>query len=397
MENEIKEALSFIDKVTNHELESIKSLWLFIPAFMEKYRKEEAKLPYHINVIDELRANENAHSRILAKLLQHKAGNRFEMLESFVEYLAGKRSGLFCTIKVESPEITQGTEWIDLWIRDKTYAIIIENKIHYAADQERQLANYIDKTKEQKREEEIFVIYLSPQYEEPTEQSWGGYQERFKDRYLNLSFKYDILPWLKDKVLPNLKLKDAYLRSAIEQYIDHLEGMFGLRTNNHNTHMELQEFIKQELGLQGNPREDISKLSAKQEDIKKVNEQIEMLKNEAEKVIFKEWQTKISAKYPDLEAVYEKGKRVGLIIPVDDTTSVKVAIAFDSPRGPLYCQADMDLFNGQSLPEVVREKARHLLPDKNNKNQIWKYFDRLDYDGAFQCLQDVLEILVDKK
>jgi hypothetical protein len=54
----------------------------------------------------------------------------------------------------------------------------------------------------------------------------------------------------------------------------------------------------------------------------------------------------------------------------------------------------MDIFEGQNLPEEVREKTKHLLPRKTNTNQIWKYFDRYDYDGVFECLKKVLTVLI---
>lgn len=40
---------------------------------MQLYESNKAELPYHINVIDLLHANENAHSRILLQLLQQNA------------------------------------------------------------------------------------------------------------------------------------------------------------------------------------------------------------------------------------------------------------------------------------------------------------------------------------
>ena len=75
MENEIK-----------FEKETYDKLFILSQRYEAFYKKVALKLPYHINVIDELYANENAHSRILAKLLQQKtAHNRFEILESFIE------------------------------------------------------------------------------------------------------------------------------------------------------------------------------------------------------------------------------------------------------------------------------------------------------------------------
>ena len=80
--------------------------------------KTRRSLPYNINVIDELHANENAHSRILCKLLQFRdIEGRYRILESFIQYLAQSVPS-FGKIKIERPLITQEEKRIDLWIRD---------------------------------------------------------------------------------------------------------------------------------------------------------------------------------------------------------------------------------------------------------------------------------------
>jgi F0F1-type ATP synthase delta subunit len=402
---QIKEVLYFIEKAiaeeAEQELERVKQVFAFISTFLELHEQADSKLPYHINVIDELHADENAHSRILFKLLQYKSANsRFEILESFIEYIIEKYPDKteFKKIKVGSPEITQEKQRIDLWVRDKAngYTIIFENKVNWAADQTEQIARYIDVTKNDGfAEKQIYIIYLSPTYDkDPEEQSWGNYKTNFEDRYLKLSFNEDILFWLKDNVLSNVRLKDVFLRSAIEQYIDHLEGIFEIRTINNKTNMELQEFIKKELELNGTPQENIAKLLAKQEQINKFNNQIELLKKENEKEIFRGWQDSISKKYPDYESVYEEGSRVGLIFTVKDSTAVRVSISFDSQ---LYCQIDMDIFEGQDLPERIREKTHHLLKRKGDNTQIWQYFPRYDYNGVFNCFKEVMSILTQQK
>ena len=174
--------------------------------------KIKEKLPYNINVIDELHINENAHSRILYKLLQYKNDlGQYEILESLVNYIIKHcRKNSFKNIHVEKPKITQEEQRIDLWVRDEGYAIIIENKVYNAIDQENQLSRYIDKTKVDSRKykdgSNIFIIYLSQSGKEPAEQTWKDYKDEFKDRYVNLSFKDDILPWLKNIILPNVRM-----------------------------------------------------------------------------------------------------------------------------------------------------------------------------------------------
>ena len=52
-------------------------------ALGDYYKEQEAALPFHINVIDELHANENAHTRILTHLLKYKEDGKHVILSSF--------------------------------------------------------------------------------------------------------------------------------------------------------------------------------------------------------------------------------------------------------------------------------------------------------------------------
>ena len=230
----------------------LKSIFELLDYYSGIKKIMEAKQPYHLNVIDELYINENGHSRILAKLLQYKSETqRYEILESLLGFITEKKNESFGSIKVNKPEISQEKERIDLWVREKDkYAIIFENKIYNAMDQEAQLCRYIDKTKDYGyREDQIFVVYLSQNGESPAEQSWGNYKEAFQYRYVNLSFRNHILIWLKEFVLPNIKIKELVLRSAIEQYIDYLEGLFDNRTQYNSIKMEIEKMIVDKLNL----------------------------------------------------------------------------------------------------------------------------------------------------
>ena len=73
------------------------------------------------------------------------------------------------------------------------------------------------------------------------------YKEEFAKRYVNLSFKTHILPWLKENILPNCIIKEELLISAIKQYIDHLEGLFWMRPSQKKMIMN-NELLKQ-IGL----------------------------------------------------------------------------------------------------------------------------------------------------
>lgn len=87
------------------EKQELKDLLIFSEEFRKKKEEAEKKLPYHVNIIDELHINENGHSRILTKLLQYKnEKNEYEILQSLLDYTKQKN---FWEIKITNPTITQ--------------------------------------------------------------------------------------------------------------------------------------------------------------------------------------------------------------------------------------------------------------------------------------------------
>ena len=202
---------------------------------LEKLKKEKGKLPFQLNVIDELHINENAHSRILQKLLQYRTPDgKFELLQSLINYIKTKKMKFSAMPEIVSPEIMQEEARIDLWVRDRDYAIIFENKVYDANDKEAQLERYINITKELGYDlSQIYVVYLSSRDGHgPDTQTWGSYKEEFEPRYVNLSFSDDIRAWLKRDVLPNLRNnrnEETLLISAVVQYADYLDGLFSQR------------------------------------------------------------------------------------------------------------------------------------------------------------------------
>ena len=140
------------------------SLIKLLNDFNERYTILKRSLPYHLNVIDELHINENAHSRILCKLLQYQSeSGKYEFLESLIRFIVNKdkHNVSFSKIEIKNPEITQEKERIDLWVKDKDFAIIFENKVCDANDQEAQIARYILKTRACRySDNQIYVIYM---------------------------------------------------------------------------------------------------------------------------------------------------------------------------------------------------------------------------------------------
>lgn len=265
--------------------------------------EKREKLPYHINIIDLLGANENAHSRILKHLLLQYSTNRFEILESLLKYIAKINPNF--NLDVESPVITTEYERIDILVRDKTYAIIFENKIHNAIDQEAQLSRYIDKVNAMGyKKKQIYILYLPRDDGKiPRDNSWGGYKNEFQERYMRLTYRNHILPWLQNVLLPNIRIKDVYLKSCVEQYIDYLEGLFSLRKIQIIMNKELKKTISDTLGLGTSPENDYSILSEKIEEINHLRDQLAFIQVEVEKDCWNKWLRQLIIDFPNLELV----------------------------------------------------------------------------------------------
>ena len=186
--------------MSDDRIKKIREIVDVINGYLDSKIKE---LPYNINVIDELHANENAHSRILCKLLRYRDSNgKYKILEDLLQYVS----------QFEGKEEFKKIKLSNLWVRDEDYAIIFENKVRGAIDQNSQLSRYIARTQEAGYEDnKIYVIYLPADEHEPSDNSWGENKGKFKKRYINLSFRKHILPWLKESVLPNCIIKEELL------------------------------------------------------------------------------------------------------------------------------------------------------------------------------------------
>ncbi len=342
------ELLKWISKITHSEYiieqERITSVLKLSNDFSFNYNKLEKQQPYHINVIDELHANENAHSRILRGLLRQKSNDQYEILQSLIEECLPDS----WQIKIEKPIVTAEQHRIDLLIQEQgKYAIIFENKINYADFQANQFARYIEKMLDLGyKEDQVFVVYIPPfLYRDIPDECWAGkrkhYKSDFDERFTILTFKDNILPWLENNVLPNIRAKDIFLQSAVAQYIDHLQGKFGLRTINNKMNMELQEFLKQELEFGNNPVENIKKVEAKRKEIAKVLDQVSKLEHNTKKEIFEQWELEIEKEFPQFNVCHSYSGNI----------FVGVKVEFGDHKFQMYveCNQNGDMYYGASM------------------------------------------------
>lgn len=198
------------------------------------------KKAYDINLIDELHANENAHTRILMKLLEFTRDNNYYILQKFLELLNERLEDTYKIENFVSPKFKYQWADIDGYIyQDKKNAIIIENKIQWAIDQDKQIQRYIDSANKFGNidPEQIYVVYLTDDGRKkvsdcsltPYAKEILGVEEDETGRFIEINYKEDLLPFFKD-ILSYLDFsKEIYLKSALIQYIDYLDGRFGLR------------------------------------------------------------------------------------------------------------------------------------------------------------------------
>lgn len=205
----------------------------FAQKYSELYNKEKEKFPYRLNVINELHDDENAHSRILIRLLQYKDKDEYTWLKFFVNRMKN-----ICeediNINVSNPKIetehNTGDGRIDgfIWEEGK-YAIIIENKIWNAPDQKEQIDRYVKYVNKQHKVKykNIYVIYLTLDGSKEVSKNSFDKDKQEKPHFLPMNFQDDIMPWLDEDVLPNCKVKEKCLGSAVYQYIDYLKERLG--------------------------------------------------------------------------------------------------------------------------------------------------------------------------
>lgn len=391
-------ALSFIDEITNQTCVFDKRKFDVInelsESFMEIYDAEKSRLPYHINILDLLWANENAHSRIFAELLNQNSENNYAILISFLKYL--RKINQKFDQNPFKPKITSEKDRIDLLILDKEFALIIENKIHYAVDQHSQLARYIERVKDKGyRENQIFVVYLTRDGTLPESQSWKNqsgidYKDNFSERFFCISFRYNILPWLEDFVLPNCSLKDVYLKSTIEQYIDHLKGMFNSRNINKKMNKELEEHIINVLDLKSTPEINHSIINKKIEELNKVKDHLDNLKRSSEKECWQKWAKNLTTDFPSFET-FDKS---------NDKDHTKVGLRFERNGMAFSVLIETDgstIYYGigrhYSSETVLTDVQSFLKPaiDGFSGNGWWYGWKNTSYENGYSRLKALIE------
>lgn len=384
-EQQITDILNFVNSVLQNksdaEHRSIQSALDLAEGVAGTIAKNKHLVPYHLNLIDELHINENGHSRILYKLLEYRnPDGDYIFLKSLLKYIS-KNCEAFEKICVTNPEITQELCRIDLWVRDKDYAIIFENKVYNATDQEAQIARYIECTQSNGYPlDKIFVVYM-PQMDDkdPVDDSWGEYKEVFASRYVKFSFRDGVLPWLKSEVLPSIPDKDKLLKSAIEQYVDYLEGLFKQRESDKQLYIMIENYIKEKLGLNDDPFMNKKKLDRKIEELDEVKQYLVNMIDDYKTQIFEQWKQHFNRCFTQYRCELTNDFTLLMELPICGRT-VYAELTTDT-KGLYWGLPDKEGLKDTAILELLTPIMKNLRFDiksdlaKDKKWYGWKYVE----------------------
>ncbi len=160
--------IEVINLISNLEKENIER-------YKDILKKQDKKLDFNIfDIITDKWKKENFHSEILKFLLE----NYEVFFNNFLELIDIKDKKEY-----SNAEITNEEARIDILIKSENKAIIVENKINWAPDQNEQLAKYYKKVKDEYKKEVEKIIYIVPSKDKnPDAQTFGEYEKEIKDR-----------------------------------------------------------------------------------------------------------------------------------------------------------------------------------------------------------------------
>ena len=267
--------LTLINAFKNDEKEKLNHLGNISKSLIEvrkKVKEEMEKLPPQFNILNLIR-RKNSESRLLTyepynsnllyQLLNIKKKN-INLVKLFLEFMNGKFENNIDLNNIiwENVETENEYKNIDLLIRYKKYfAVIIENKIGYH-DRDRQLEKYYNTMLEEGYGNNIYIIYLTPYGDNPSENSLP--EEYYKKENGKLYGKFanikhaEIGYWLEGilkrqefSFLNNEEENNKYnyklLKSALIQIIDNEKSISGENEEGDMTKDEIKELLEKNL------------------------------------------------------------------------------------------------------------------------------------------------------
>ena len=277
---------------------------------------------YATNILDILNPTEPLVSKILCSFLSFTQNGKFCLWRSFTENFLS-RCG-FENKWINKPIFSSEENRIDILVKEQSYAVIVENKIHDAIFQRNQLARYINVTKSLTNEDNVFIVLL------PYESSDGYIEDipdsvwrlpcdwkvsnnerkcalrgdstlcacdieklsenkqkefkckdciNFKEYYLNRTKVLDntFLDWLDQEMEKKASADDAIMQSEMLLFSDYFKGIRHLR-NKDKFIMDITDYLRNKLISEADPISDNFK------NISEMIESVTDLKNGLERL-----------------------------------------------------------------------------------------------------------------
>lgn len=432
LQNNIFETLNLVDDVEVYTLQTYQKVLRLSEDLNECEERSPYRSPFSLNFLERYNCDEPTTSWIIRHIFAYSYYDansnklRHPFFESFAKTFLTDIG--FKMDWIDAPKIIKEHEYehIDVLVRDKKYAIIIENKLKGADFQLNQLARYIATMRnEHYSDEQIFVVVLpkdqvendglrpsvwklpqdwnSPKCRNADNTCWcdnEGYErnehcnqceslmECFRER--TLFIHKELSEWLYDCAennatrIPEEELRRQYvLTSAILQFVDFLNELYQTRENN-KFNMDIQNFLSDKLGLKGHTA--LDQLSIVIDKIDAVNELQSQLVS-LRKVIFKNY---IQHKYNVKVKIYPNNDEVEGYVEYGDK-KLRLLVAYYSHS--FYCQLE----EMTGLPKNILESkyiSNELDDPKGDECRIWKYDD---YKESLQRFDKILGKLLEMK
>lgn len=298
----------------------------FVIEFLKNYSNavsnRQGQMGYHFNLLTEQCGYivENSHTNILMRLLQYKNQYGYVFLKSFIEMagfdiLLGTDAIQFETEYVGKNKIGSTGRIDGLVFKKGEFAIIIENKINHAGNQDEQIARYIEKVIGDGivTSEKIYVVFLTRDgVEKPDDVSIrimhecniisngnnNEEEEIYGSRYFACTYSGHIYDWLNG-IRDMVPSKDIVLNAGLIQYIDFLDNL--LSHNNSMVMTACEEYYKAHVEYDSDKAERMRQMKAfykylndyeskQKEEPDSISNGINMLKN----VLYKKYEEEMS-------------------------------------------------------------------------------------------------------
>lgn len=319
---QIGEIQNILNEVYCLKCSKIDTLFVYLERIRKMRVEAEIDKHYATNILDILNPTEPLVSKILCSFLSFTQNGKFSLWRSFTEKFLS-RCG-FDNKWINKPIFSSEENRIDILVKEQSYAVIVENKIHDAVFQRNQLARYINVTKSLTNEDNVFIVLL------PYESSDGYIEDipdsvwrlpcdwkvsnnerkcalrgdstlcacdienlsenkqkefkckdciNFKENYLNRTKVLDntFLDWLDQEIGKKNSADDAIMQSAMLLFSDYFKGIRHLR-NKDKFIMDITDYLRNKLISEADPISDNFK------NISEMIESVTDLKNGLERL-----------------------------------------------------------------------------------------------------------------